>query len=316
MNRDKQLSVKCFVLSFAAAFLVLSILTMLSTMAVHPLTPKETIAEQQNEIPYLPRQEDCMTVLVIGTKETTAIPQTYMLIGFNPVKGQIPILTLPGTTIIKQDGKTKLLAEIYNYGGGNMVKKALSNTFDINIDNVAVINQDAFCRLVNLAGSVEYTVPYPLSYTRGDMQVDIADGRQLMDASRMMELITYKGYNGGEATRCSVTSDMATRAINQHLKLCLSNDIDTIFRTAVNLMQTDISYIDYEKRKKALTFMSELEDKPANNIPLSGEFDSKTNTFLLNQSMYDLIKYVYTYPQKTPKQPLTRETVSNIQAQE
>lgn len=284
--------IKYFILAFSAAFLILALMVMFTTFLIHPFIP-EKAEEQENTFPYLPRREDCMNFLLIGIQQKEAFPDTCMLIRFSPEKGQIPVLTLSGRTAVEYQGKTCLLGEIFQKEGGRRTADALAEYLKIPIERYGVLSLDNFEKLVKLAGNVEYTVPYNVSYTKGEMKLEISKGRQMMDGGQMGELITCQHYSGGESMRCSVASDLAAAAINQYIHLAASQRADALFKAAVNLVETDADYMDYEKRKRALIFMAELKDKPAISFPVSGAFNQGGNTYSIDKDSRELIRYVY-----------------------
>ena len=91
-------------------------------------------------------------------------------------------------------------------------------------------------------------------------------------------------------------SDLAAAAVNQHLDLVCSQRADALFRAAVNLVETDADYMDYESHRRALVFMAELKDKPASAFPLTGKFNQAGNTFSIDQACRELIQSVYGAP--------------------
>ncbi len=280
-----------FWLSFAASFFVLACLVLSAAFLTVPYSPQKQ-QEYYSEPLYLPKEDDALTLLLVGVKEQQ-LPQSFMLVRFSPETGRIPILTFTGKTAVRHGEKKELLGELYEKLGAEKTAALLGEEFEIKIDRYAVIDINALEKLVRLVGDVEYDLPYNISYKKGDMEFEISKGNHVMNSVQICEIASCVNMPGGELERCRIISEIAAAAVNQHLPLACSQRAEPLFRATVNLMDTNVDYMDYESHRKALVFMAELKEKPAWVLSLSGSFNNAQNTFSVDDACRSRIEAVY-----------------------
>ncbi|MBR5485739.1 MAG: LCP family protein [Oscillospiraceae bacterium] len=283
----REQEVKYFWLAFAASFFVLACLVLSAAFLTVPYSPQKQ-QEYYSEPIYLPKEEDALTVLVVGVKEDHA-PQSFMLVRFSPETGRIPILTITGKTAVANG----VLTEIYEQLGAEKAAEHLGEEFGIKIDRYAVVQINALEKMVRLVGDVEYSLPYNITYKKGDMEFEISKGNHVMNSVQICEIASCENVPGGELEHCRIISELAAAAINQHLTLACSQRAEPLFRAMVNLMDTNVDYMDYESHRKALVFMAELKEKPAWVLTLSGSFNYAQNTFSVDNACRSRIEAVY-----------------------
>ncbi|WRS27055.1 LCP family protein [Oscillospiraceae bacterium MB08-C2-2] len=284
MEAYKKFKYRCFFLSFSGAFLALTVLILWMVTTLRP-TIKKTVAATPQDAVYTPVQKDALTLLVMGLEAADSVPGSYVLLRLDPVAGSIPVVVLPPKTLVSNGGKEETLAEVYTYGGADYTRIALAETLGITIDRYARINQANFIKAAKTVGNVEFSLPAETTITgSGGMEIILQKGLQLLDGAKVVGLITHKDYIENQPARCKITGDLAVAIINQRLDVALSTVVDPVFEAIINLIDSDITYPDYEQRKAAAAYMAKLETPPAYYLPLGasqkGEDYQLTDTFV------------------------------------
>ena len=164
MRRTEQNKGRVFLLTFALAALLLSLIMVGTVLAVQPTMPQNHTDELPAQEPsYRPAASESLTMAIIG-KNASGGASDFLLIRFNPQYGQVPLAVLPPETLVPYKGETMTLGRAWARGGGNGVKQALSERFGITVDRYAALSRDIFIRIADKTGSVVFEMPYAVSY--------------------------------------------------------------------------------------------------------------------------------------------------------
>jgi hypothetical protein len=88
-------------------------------------------------------------------------------------------------------------------------------------------------------------------------------------------------------------ADLAAAAVNQRMDVALSAVVDNIFRTIVNLIDTDISYADYEDRKEAAIFLAKLGQDPGKALYVEGAYSEDGASYVLSDTFVAVLTQVF-----------------------
>lgn len=307
---ERKLAVRYFCFAFAGAFFLLSLMVMAAVLWSHPYQKPQL--PQTNGSVYLPAPEDAITALIVGIPKEEQVPQTYMVVGFRPKQGQIPLVTLSGNTQVTYRGKPQTLQDVYSYGGVAAIKIALNESFGIMTDRYAQIPADGFVKIVNLIGVTGYRLDQTLKYTQGSITVTLGQGIQQIDGKKAYYLATYPDKS--EMSRCHTVSSLAQDAINQHMDLIISPLAQRLFNSVINLMDTDITVYDYEERHRAAEFLSQLKPNPAVAVYPQAAFDNETKTYKLTEEGQQTIRRIFGQDNPdVPPENQSLQTTSGLQ---
>lgn len=261
---EKQLTVRYFMLSFAIGFLVLSILAMVVVLFV----PPQMMADSP-DFPadpggtYLPAEEDAFNLLLITTAEEAAKPDTFFLVRFDPVRGQIPVAAFEPGTRIQAGAQPSSLSELYAYSGVQKVASQMGRALSITIDRYAVLDGQGVVEMVDVLGGVKYTLKEKVALSGTGTQPVLQPGLNQLSGSLFYAVLQSRGFPSGSAGRCAAAAGMVAALFNEHSKLVLGSEADGIFERFVNTADTNISALDYQKFKPPAKFMSQLAGEPA-----------------------------------------------------
>jgi len=295
---EQTLRMRSFFLSFS-----LSVLTMTAVLAATLVSGgfwepnrspgKETeeivqAAENTEDLLISPltnaRTEDGLTVLVMGRKDAQSIPNTCLLLRFDPLKGRIPVTSLPPQTMVvkPQGDQTPLpLTEVYRFGSYALTVQALENTLGFPIDRYVVVDTDSFLEIGELVGPVRYLLGQELDYQDEERMIRLAKGIQLVDGQKAVDIVTYPAYPGGDSFRAEMTASLAVQIINSKLSLAASAGAEQLFKAIINRVETNITFLDFEERRALAAGMEHLS--PAFQIYPEGEWTADRKEYCLSE---------------------------------
>ncbi len=284
---------RSFLLAFALTLLLLALIMVGTVMAVQPSMPNTLQKDSANgqQLSYRPNDSDSLTAVVIGMRGSE--PVDFVLVRFNPQYGQVPLTMLPPQTLVPLDGKNLTLVQAFETGGSRAVKAALSERLGVMVDRYARVDGDAFQRIVEKTGSVEFELPENISYRRDGYSINLAAGSRRLDARDMFDLFAYPAFRRDQEARCGLLGRMLAAWINQNLDAAGEERSSSLFKLTVNLVDTDISYADYEPRRRAANFLSQLDAQVAGSLPVSGTWLGDGASFELSESYVNLVRQYF-----------------------
>jgi len=282
VDQEKSLRIQYFLLSFCAAFFLLSLMFLFLVTTVHPSSRQDAAQPAAlEEEPYLPAEEDALTVLIFGADTSDAVAGTYLLARFDPVVQKVKVAVFPPQTVLISEQREETLSEAYRYGGARYTRDALAKHLNLPIHRYVRISLPNFITAAQAVGSVEFELEEELTLPDGDLSVQLNPGRQLLDGRKVAALIRSRDYPEGELQRCRMTAQLACAIVDQRIDVVNSILLDKIFETIINLVDTDISYADYEERKAAAKLMAESPRPLGTVVEVEGEFSADGERFVL-----------------------------------
>lgn len=278
---------RMFVLSFVVTFLVMGFMVVFLLLRLYvPTTrPAPVLPQQQNAV-YLPSAEERLTLLLAVEGQTPG-SDTFLLAGFFPDIGYMPLMALPRQLAV---GETTL-QQLYRTEGISKTAQSLAEQYQIGIDRVAAAPGASFSGLWDRMGSVDFRLPLRLEDQNG--QLVLAAGLHQFDGQKALGVMNAPLWPGGESQRCGTVAALMAQAVNHHLPLVLGERAEGIFKTAVNgCTSTDLSSLDYEQYLPAARFMARLEVSPAQPLELSGSYGA-AGSFVPDQSGLELLRNTF-----------------------
>lgn len=281
---------RVFLLTFASTFFLFSLLAALAVLWLNPRV--ETPAQLPSQVEasgYLPSKEESITLLLVLREQDGTSPHSYLLIGFEPLSGRIPVLALPPQLAL---GASSTLEEVYLQKGITQTAEELSTLFSMAVERTATMDKTGLLTALDQLGQSEYELPYRVAITGYGNTAIVEPGLQLLDGKRSLDLITYTGYPGGESTRLEVSSGVGAAILNQKLSLVLTGQSEALFSRLINAMTTNITAADYVDHLQAAQFMARLQVRPATAVPFLGEAQ-EDGRFLPDEDTQSLINKLF-----------------------
>ncbi|MCR4758986.1 MAG: LCP family protein [Oscillospiraceae bacterium] len=240
------------------------------------LTEKTRNLQQMQSSTKLISDEDINTILFILKPGMEERKNAYMTMRFNPVKKQIMCIGLPDNLQMNFEGRTMTLSACYENHGPVSLKAAVAETLQMPVDRYIELDSQGFQSLVNILGNVNYVVGVK------DTGLKESTTPVTLDNKQYETLLTTMKY-ANEQMRASVIGDsVATllndcigdndrkdvdRSDNNDQKGTYSNrvarNIDAYFNSVINAVTTDITMMDFEEHRHAITYIFEYGAAPA-----------------------------------------------------
>ncbi len=235
-----------FLIAFLLGIVCIGGIAMIIFKALDPTD--NTVHNMQGTM-QVPTAENNFTLLFVLDEDTDPCPLTFTIARVLPAEKKIVLISLPSNMLTMANGKQYTLAESYRNGGVSLTKQAIANETGIEVDRYAIFDTTALQKLCNIYGGVMYKLP-------NEMEGFENTGReQYFGPSKIEKIITYPLFAQGEMQRSAVTSDILCDMLNQTDHERISSSMDQNFRAMINLMDTDITSIDYNDQESALKYM-------------------------------------------------------------
>ena len=114
---------------------------------------------------------------------------------------------------------------------------------------------------------------------------------QYLSGSKILKVITYPFFSGGEEQRAYTASSIFSSMMNQADGKRLADNLDTSFTSLVNLSETDITAVDYKDKKSGVKYMLENGITIARFRAITGT--SASGSFIIDKAFGDEIKKEY-----------------------
>jgi len=225
---------------------------------------------------YIPRPEDRITVLFIGSNPQGT--DSFLLARFDPVRGRIPLVFFPPQTML--DSET--ISQIFQSSGADETRNALSGLLGVPIDRYVSMDTSAFIAAANIIGSVQFEMREDIVISHGSTSMTLTPGIQLLDGAAVANIINSADFDD-ELARGAMITGLAAEIVNQRIDVVDSVLVDAIFMGVINLINTDITFMDYESRKAPARFLHRLRPNPAYPVSPFGEISPDGLNFELSE---------------------------------
>ncbi len=231
-----------------------------------------------------PTAENNMTLLFVLDEEDDPEPLTFLLARVRPMEKEIMLVSIPSNMLSVVDGKQNTLAGFYNNGGIQKAEAAIIQETKIDPDRYIILDSEAFQKICNIFAGVYYQVP------AGTSGFTESTDPQYLGPAQMEKLMTYPMFENGEMQRSVIAADLVTSMINQTDYDRIVSSMDSNFTKLINMMETDISAIDYKNQKNALKYMFTYGNEIAVfQIAMGESGDEEGDTFILNSDFYEVV---------------------------
>lgn len=242
-----------------------------------PEPPKRQIA--------IASYEDNHTVLFIYDEPANKKAKTFMLMRSVPKDKRVVFIGIPTNTIALVDGVQQSMLSAYESGGSTGAVKFTEQIFGIDVDRYMKVDSAALIKVCDILGGVSYPVAEDIAGFNGD------GSEQYLNSEQVEKLITYSLYDGGEVERAYVVSSVFSAMINQNDRVRISDNLDSSFNTVVNMVDTNITAVDYKNRKVAIKGMLERGNTIGTFLIING--DDAYEDFIPDEGFFEDLRERY-----------------------
>lgn len=249
------LTLRAFALAFAASFLLLSGGAALAVWQLtKPAAPSAEPSQPSASGVYIPREEDVLTVMLIGSDAAGAAPSHFTMLRLNVLAGDIPVFSFPAETAFEHEGVRSTAQSIAAEHGPEALCAAVGSGLGIKIDRWVVWDAEGCSAAVNRMGPFDFALSSDLFYTDGFRQISLSKGIQRVDGKKFVDMVTFPAFTS-EMQRCDIASKLLSALLESRIYRLTD---DALAAGVLNLTQTNITAEDRNALAPAMKFNAGL----------------------------------------------------------
>ena len=199
------------------------------------------------------------TVLVMGMDESGMRSDVMMVVFINGETGSVDVVSVPRDTRASVNGRKMKINAAHAIDGPQLAIETVNNLLDIQIDNYVKFSFDAFKRVIDALGGVDFYVPQDMYYSDPyqDLYIDLEEGQQHLDGDKAEQLVRFRQYPMGDEDRIKVQQDFLKELVKQKLNISILAHLPSLANEIGNCLETDIpstqwlSYANVTKKMSA-----------------------------------------------------------------
>ena len=191
------------------------------------------------------RTGDKYTFLILGTDDGNGNTDTMMVATLDTTDYTLNVVSIPRDTLVNVSWSIKKVNSLYGVGGIDRVLSGVSELLGYEVDFYAIVDLEAFVKLVDAIGGVYYDVPQDMYYNdpAQDLYISIPAGTQYLDGSNAVKVVRYRaGYASGDIGRIDTQQDFLKTMAEQILENVDSISVTTLADVFLNNVETDLTY--------------------------------------------------------------------------
>lgn len=193
------------------------------------------------------RKDGVYTFLALGTDRMSGSTDTLMIARFDVNDYSLNIVSIPRDTLINVPWTVKKINTVYNslYSREDDSKflQAFANVLGFRPDFYGIINLNAFIKLVNAIGGVDYYVPQNMNYDDPEqgLYIHFNKGQQRLNGQQAMEYMRFRaGYDDQDIGRIHAQQSFLTAAAKQMLENADSIPVTTLIDIFMEDVRTSL----------------------------------------------------------------------------
>lgn len=243
-------------------------------------------------------EEDINTMLFVLDPDAENRKNAVMILHFDPVRKLMWCIGIPLELQVELNGRTMTVGACYDNHGIVQLKSALSQTLGEQVDRYMQLNTFSFKTLVNCFGNPKCTVEIM------DDGLNKTATPITLDFDQYETLLTSNAYPQ-EAERCTKIGLSVSMLLNE----CISpegtrdpdeptggervaNNLEDYFNNIINVVDTDVTAVDFENHKHAISYMFKYAMAPARCISLACD-QQPDGTLTINALKMEEIKSAF-----------------------
>lgn len=208
------------------------------------VTPPDDGGDQVDDEPKTGRNKNVYTCVIAGKDKGGANTDVLMVACLDIEKYTLNVVSLPRDTYCNTTYKNHRINSVYAVGGADALMKHIGDFMGYKPDFYAVVDLNAFIKLVNAVGGVDYYVPRNMNYDDDyqNLHIHFTKGMTHMDGQAAMEYCRYRaGYSDADIGRIDAQHDFLKEAAKQILQKKDSLPLTSIFDIVLNDVKTDLT---------------------------------------------------------------------------
>lgn len=172
------------------------------------------------------QKEGYYNILLLGTDNDGTRTDTIIIARLDTTNHTVAMMSVPRDTYINANYSVPKINSAYGVGGMgedgmNYLIKHLTAILGFEVDGYVLVDLEAFVKIVDLIGGVEFEVPQNMYYVdpTQDLYIDLQAGLQTLDGEHAMQLVRYRSYAMADIQRTKVQQDFLLATAKQCVSL-------------------------------------------------------------------------------------------------
>ena len=190
--------------------------------------------------------------LLCETDEAQQNLRFCALVRADVTQRQIHVFPLSPQSMAPHDGAERTLEQALRDGGPKALRAAVEALTEGEVDRYVSSDDKSFQSAINLLGSVHVQVPELIDYRGADFQLRLGKGENTpLSGDMLLRYFRYLGTLGEDAALKQ--GELLARVLETYLsKPRDAKQLDALFDSLMNILQTDIAHIDFVPRREML----------------------------------------------------------------
>ena len=193
-------------------------------------------------------REGFYNILLVGVDNDGTRTDTIIIARLDANEHTVAMMSVPRDTLINGNYSVPKINSVYGGNGKgekgvNALKQQLASILGIEVNGYALVDLEAFVKLVDLVGGVNFDVPQRMYYTdpTQNLYIDLYEGEQLLDGQHAMQLVRYRSYAEADIKRTSVQQDFLRALAKKCVSFKSITKIKPMVEIALEYVETDLS---------------------------------------------------------------------------
>ncbi len=193
--------------------------------------------------PKTGRNENIYTFLVVGKDKVGSNTDVIMVACLDTENHTLNVVSIPRDTYANTTYRSHRINSIYGVGGADGLMDHIADFMGYRPDFYAVVDLNAFIKLVDGVDGVDYEVPRNMNYDDDaqNLHIHFTKGMTHMTGQKAMEYCRYRaGYADADIGRIDAQHDFLMAAAKQILAKKDSIPVTTLINIVLNDVKTDL----------------------------------------------------------------------------
>lgn len=148
-------------------------------------------------------KEDFYTFVVTGTDFEGYHTDTIMVVSLDTAARKVNVVSVPRDSQVDVPGAYKKINAAYANGGAKELKRQLESILGFAPQYSILVDLDAFAKMVDAVGGVEFDVPQDMNYDDNsqNLHIHLEKGRQVLNGEKALQLVRFRGYLSADIGR-------------------------------------------------------------------------------------------------------------------
>lgn len=258
-----------------------------------------------------------INILVMGidSVEGTHRSDTIFVLGVNPSKGKLTMLSIPRDTRVIIEGKGRKINEILPRYGEPTLRKILEDLLKINISRKVEVGFESFVGIVDAIGGVDINIEKPMHYDDnwGNLHIHFNPGMNHLDGQDALRYVRFRKDAMADLGRIKRQQEFVKAVFKKVFSPKIIVKLPSILEKAFEYIKTDFTlqeiltlakgFDTFDVKLRALSLPGEATyiDKISYFVPYAEAAVTFGNNYFSDLAIFEIEKD-YNFGKIIPKQ--------------